>query len=102
MRVNEGVNLFVEEASAQNETTTSKWEDEFELDQNRMQVKFNRPSNQVIDVQYKDFLICDRRLSVLDLKVQIAHRLDTPLSELVFRRGGTHGTELLEDENTLK
>lgn len=44
----------------------------------------------------------DRRLSVLDLKVQIAHRLNANLNELVFKRGGTHGSELIEDEHSLK
>jgi hypothetical protein len=47
-------------------------------------------------------LIVDRRLSVLDLKVQIAERLSANLNELVFKRGGTHGSELIEDEHSLK
>lgn len=97
LRVNEGVNLFVEDFS-----DVSQWEQEFELDQNRLQVKFNRPSTKVLDIQYKDFLIVDRRQSVLDLKIQIANTLELSLAELVFRRGGTHGAELVEDELSLK
>jgi len=37
LRVNEGVNLFVETS-----TNHSKWEQEFELDQNRLTVKYNK------------------------------------------------------------
>ena len=43
LRVNEGVNLFVEEISDTDTSDTSKWEHEFDLDQNRLQVKFNQP-----------------------------------------------------------
>lgn len=44
----------------------------------------------------------DRRISVLDLKIKISDLFQLSLSELVFRRGGSHGTELLEDDLTLK
>ena len=44
----------------------------------------------------------DRRISVLDLKIEIADKVGYQLSDLVFRRGGAHGTELLEDDDSLK
>jgi hypothetical protein len=97
LRINEGVNLFVESAS-----TDSKWEHEFELDQNRLQVKFNLPSDKVLEVQYGEYIIVDRRESVLDLKLRIASILGLDISRLVFKRGGTHGVELANDEHSLK
>ena len=103
LRVNEGVNLFIEEISDTDTSDTSKWEHEFDLDQNRLQVKFNQPQdNNTSEVSYNEFVIVDRRISVLDLKVQIAETLGQKLSILVFKRGGTHGAELIEDESTLK
>jgi hypothetical protein len=39
---------------------------------------------------------------VLDLKIKVCELFKISLSDLVFRRGGSHGTELLEDELTLK
>jgi hypothetical protein len=39
---------------------------------------------------------------VLDLKIKISEVFNISLSELVFRRGGSHGSELLEDDFTLK
>jgi hypothetical protein len=66
LRVNEGVNLFIE-----TQTDTNKWEQEFELDQNRFTVKYNKPEARE-EVVYKELLTVDRRMSVLDLKVKIA------------------------------
>jgi hypothetical protein len=136
LRVNEGVNLFVEDASVPmpeslnvfnsadfdepnvETVTPTKWEREFELESNRFQVKFNDPSIQTeiksplaLTAQqsqesqlsiYQKFLIVDRRTSVIDLKIKISEVCNIPLGELVFRRGGSHGTELVEDELTLK
>ena len=51
---------------------------------------------------YSEFIIVDRRISVLELKSQIAHALAISINKLVFKRGGTHGAELVEDEQTLK
>jgi len=62
-------------------------------------------AQQTLDAQnkaYSGFLIVDRRISVLDLKIKISDLFQLSLSELVFRRGGSHGTELLEDDLTLK
>ena len=47
-------------------------------------------------------MLVDRRITVLDLKIKIAELLALDLSNLVFRRGGTHGVELIEDDQTLK
>lgn len=44
----------------------------------------------------------DRRISVLDLKKKIAAQLNKDIDTLVFRRGGSHGMELLEDNYSLK
>lgn len=51
---------------------------------------------------YKHYTIVDRRISVYDLKVKISEATGVGLDELVFRRGGAHGVELLEDEDSLK
>jgi hypothetical protein len=37
-------------------------------------------------------------LSILDLKIKIAEKLDVGLGEVVFKRGGSYGTELIEDD----
>ena len=36
------------------------------------------------------------------MKIEISNQVKIDLSELVFRRGGAHGTELLEDDDSLK
>jgi hypothetical protein len=52
---------------------------------------------------YKNVITVDRRSTVLDLKIMIVSFFnDFPLNELIFRRGGAHGTELVEDDLTLK
>jgi len=143
LRINEGVNLFVEDTSVpipeklkkfsglefdepkimttEPETEiVTKWEKEFELESNRFQVKFNNP-NETASVSkeensglnphevavsknsiYKNYLVVDRRISVLDLKIEIGKFFNLDLDSIVFRRGGSHGTELLEDDLSLK
>ena len=39
---------------------------------------------------------------MLDLKLKISERVGIGLDSLVFRRGGSHGVELLEDDDSLK
>ena len=95
--MNEGANLFVEEMRDE-----SRWEREFELESTRLQVRFNIPSTALLDVQYKDYILCDKKVTVMDLKCLIAERLGKGLEKLVFRKGGTHGAELTQDELTLK
>jgi len=41
-------------------------------------------------------------MSVLDLKLKISESVGIGLDQIVFRRGGAHGVELLEDEDSLK
>ena len=41
-------------------------------------------------------------MSVLDLKLKISTVVGISLDQLVFRRGGAHGVELLEDDDSLK
>lgn len=65
-------------------------------------MKFNNPSQPDGEVNYKDFFIVDRRISVLDLKIKIADFHEMSLSSIVFKRGGSHGTELIEDDHSLK
>ena len=65
-------------------------------------MKFNLPSDKVFEVQYGEYIIVDRRESVLDLKLRIASILGLDISRLVFKRGGTHGVELANDEQSLK
>lgn len=38
----------------------------------------------------------------MELKLKVATYFNTSLSEIVFRRGGSHGTELVEDDDSLK
>lgn len=140
LRVNEGVNLFVENANVPHPTglnigesekeglinttgsiETPKWEIEHELDGLRFQVRFNTPidsknkepivpehaitASQIQESQneiYKHYMIVDRRISVLDLKIKLSAFLGVGLHEIVFRRGGSHGVELLEDDDSLK
>jgi len=130
LRINEGVNLFIEDSRVKfpsdqdptqdqnEEDTLTKWEREFDLDSNRFSIKFNDPfatadldtagltAGQIAENQnkiYKHVITVDRRSTVLDLKIRIVSFFDDfPLNELIFRRGGAHGTELVEDDLTLK
>ena len=51
---------------------------------------------------YNEFIIADRRITVSDIKILIAKRLGKKVNTLVFKRGGTHGAELVEDDQTLR
>ena len=37
-------------------------------------------------------------MSVLDFKIKITEKLGVGLGEVVFKRGGSYGTELIEDD----
>jgi len=74
LRVNEGINLYLEDASerrnasgAAEDSTPSatKWEHEFELEVNRYQIKYNKLGS----TQYTESAIVDRRCSVEQLKL---------------------------------
>lgn len=54
-----------------------------------------------VNIDYSKQVVLDRRMSVLDLKVAISKELDIGLEELIFKRG-THGTEIKEDDLSLK
>jgi len=100
----------------------TKWQLEFELENNRFTVKFNDPRvslpklSQASDISqqiYTKMMIFDKRQSIQELKETIAKevtnlsiknsfQLGMNLDELIFKRGGAHGTELIEDEISLK
>lgn len=99
LRVNEGIILYVEDKTEQEMT---KWETEFELEVNRYQIKFNllleTEQSKFHDQIYTQILVVDRRSTVLQLKEGIADFLGQNLEEIVFRRGGANGAELIDDD----
>ena len=125
LRINDGLNLFIENGSflhpdiesytfLSKGNTVNKWETEFELDRNRFTIKFNIPTaetlskpsedkNQQVDINidYWKQVILDKRMSVLELKVAISKELEIGLEELIFKRGA-YGTEIKEDDLSLK
>ena len=126
LRINDGLNLFIEDGSFDHPdiekysflskaSTDNKWETEFELDRNRFVIKFNVPSDKVDDsehkndkektveanIDYSKQVILDKRMTVLDLKVAVSKELKIGLEELIFKRGA-HGTEIKEDDLSLK
>ena len=125
LRINDGLNLFIENGSflhpdiesytfLSKENTVNKWETEFELDRNRFTIKFNIPTNDNIVKQSDDKnhqadiiidyckqVVLDKRMSVLELKVAISKELEIGLEELIFKRGA-YGTEIKEDDLSLK
>ena len=125
IRINDGLTLFIENNSFDHpdidkysflskEIASNKWETEFELDRNRFVIKFNIPSDEIEDedksensdkidpnIDYCKCVIMDKRMSVLDLKVEISKVLDIGLDQLIFKRG-IHGTEVKETDQTLK
>lgn len=118
LRINDGLNLFVENGSFEHpdlkeyaflsqDKATSKWETEFELDRNRFTLKYNVPSetdekdHSDGNVNYSKQIIIDKRMSILELKAAISKELNIGLEELIFNRS-THGTEIKEDDLSLK
>jgi ubiquitin carboxyl-terminal hydrolase 47 len=123
IRINDGLNLFIENGSYDHpdvdkynflskEMVKNKWETEFELDRNRFVIQFNIPvedaqtDDQVKDkpdtkIDYCLKVIMDKRMTVLDLKAEISKQLGIGLDELIFKRN-IHGTEIKEDDLTLK
>lgn len=41
-------------------------------------------------------------MSVLDMKIRISKEIGLSLDNLIFMRGGSHGSEIKEDDITLK
>ena len=118
LRVNDGLNLFVENGSFEHpdlkkyaflsqDKSTSKQEIEFELDRNRFTLKYNVPSETDEkdhtdgNIDYNKQIIINKRMSILELKADISKELDIGLEELIFNRI-THGTEIKEDDLSLK
>lgn len=65
LRVNDGLNLFIENGSflhpdiesyafLSKENTVNKWETEFELDRNRFTIKFNIPAAEALSKQSEE------------------------------------------------
>ena len=79
----------------------SKWEVEFELELNRYQIKYNA-LDQEGEIKYNQSVVVDRRITVEQLKEKIAQKLGKTLDVLVFKRGGSNGAELVEDELGIK
>lgn len=106
-----------------------KWEIEFELEKNRFTIKFNIPledgkecepkfdetpvgvgdgeiragvAKLASSVDYDQSIVMDQRMSVLDMKIKIAKVLGLGLEYLIFIRGGAHGTEIKEDDISIK
>ncbi len=82
----------------------TKWEKEFELEVNRFQIKYNKPAQggSAKDISYDQQLVIDRRSTIDQLKAEVAKRLRISVDALIFRRGGAHGEELIEDDLTFK
>ena len=51
---------------------------------------------------YSEHIVVDRRILIESLKTQIANKLNLPIEGVIFRRGGSHGAELVEDDLTFK
>lgn len=51
---------------------------------------------------YTEQVVIDKRSTVEDLKKQIAEKLGQSIETIIFRRGGAHGAELVEDELNFK
>lgn len=47
-------------------------------------------------------LIMDQRMSVIDLKIRISKELGKSIEKLIFMRGGAHGSEIKDDDISLK
>lgn len=123
IRINDGLNLFIENGSFDHpdvdkynflskEMVKNKWETEFELDRNRFVIQFNIPAEDSLNddkikdkpdvkIDYCKKVIMDKRMTVLDLKAEISKQLGIGLDELIFKRN-IHGTEIKEDDLTLK
>lgn len=60
------------------------------------------PVKQKSDLIYTQTVVIDRRSTVLDLKLAISKEVATPLENLIFRRGGSNGAELVEEDLLFK
>lgn len=104
-------------AFLENKSGKTKWETEFELEKNRFTIKFNTPTeirDQKYDdlpidksqaaqgVEYDKFITMDQRMSVIEMKIRISSEIGMSLDSIIFMRGGSHGSEIKEDDITLK
>lgn len=103
LRVSEGSIVYVEERTTE---VMTKWETEFELETNRYQIKYNllltADQSKFSDQIYTEILLIDRRSSVLQLKEAICEKIGLDLDQIVFRRGGANGAELIDDDLPFK
>jgi hypothetical protein len=112
LSITEGLNLYVEEkleAPVKDDNSdamfNSLWEREFQVEKNSIVIRFNKLDVADVDQQphiYSEAVVIDKRLLVQDLKNKIAEKISESLDHVIFRRGGQHGAELVEDDLTFK
>ncbi|KRX10676.1 hypothetical protein PPERSA_08671 [Pseudocohnilembus persalinus] len=105
--------LYIEEKK---EGKNLNWPEQFEVQQHKINIKFNTPKNQQQqqeqteneeeDLKRQEFsnnLSIDSRLTVSDLKEQISKKLKIDKNQILMRRGGKQGQEIKEGKpGTLK
>ena len=118
LKVNEGVNLYIEDridqanaAQLKDEQSdlifASRWQKEFDIEKNSLHIRFNKPVDGKDDGPsgsniYTESVVIDRRLLIEDLKQKIAEKLGESLDSIIFRRGNKHGAEMIEDDLPFK
>lgn len=82
----------------------TKWENEIDLEKNSFTIRFNKPQKaaNAEETKYTESIVVDRRILVEELKKRMAIALNEPLDKIIFRRGGNHGAELIEDDLPFK
>ncbi|EGR28599.1 ubiquitin carboxyl-terminal hydrolase family protein, putative [Ichthyophthirius multifiliis] len=101
----EGSILYVEKnENIMNNKQNTKWQKVFEIDQNKISIKFNTPEKNTSNsnIEYNNYIIIDSRLTMLDLKNQIIQQIKVDsMDDIIMRRGGKAGIELKDTKKTI-
>ena len=115
LRINDGVNLFVEDseipvnkqdlALLENKKIKNKWELEFEKEKNLCTIKFNNPfevNDKDPSNMYSMLISYDRRKTIGEFRNMLSSILNIDPNNLIIKRGGIHGIELKDNTISLK
>jgi hypothetical protein len=91
------------DSSTNNQVLKQKWETEFEIESNRFTIRYNDLQKDKNDkIKYTNHIVVDRRITVEQMKNKICEHANISMDQICFKRGGSHGAELVEDDLTLK
>ena len=99
LKIYEGMCLYLEPEGEK------KWEEQFEIDANKLNLKFNHPDNEpdiIGNINYDKSILVDRRQTVGELRQLISDTINVDIDKFIAKRNGFHGNELKQNAVTIQ